>query len=186
MLKNTLAMIVIGGFVSSNSFAAPLHLEKLFMKDNVAKPSLVSNNHNQNKQFKFTGTWAGACNNEEVKIRIHEDESELSITDLIDEGDTESYSFNLVGSENNSDSKWYNASTHRLTRVNETTLKLESVDVDAPQLPSANAEKGFTSLVYTTMYTVNNNQLTMDISGTSFYENNNGNFNGKCTFKRVG
>ena len=56
MLKNTLAMIVIGGFVYSNSFAAPLHLEKLFIKDNVTKSSLVSNNHHQNSPSKFSGT----------------------------------------------------------------------------------------------------------------------------------
>ena len=120
-----------------------------------------------------------------MKVRISENDYGLSITDLLNEGDDVNYSFNLVESENSSDNKWYNSSTHRLTRVNENTLKLESVDVDTQQLPSANAGKGFNSSVYTFMFTVNNNQLSMNMSGTAFYENKTGNIDSKCTFKRV-
>lgn len=190
MLKNTLAMIVIGSVISSNSFAAPLHLNKLFMKSNVTKSSLTENNHNQNFKSKFSGTWAGACSfsdqSMEMKIRVNDYEDGLSIVDLLNEGDDENYSFNRVVTENNSDNEWYFSSTHRLTRVNETTLKLENVDVDASQLPSANAEKSFSSARYTTMYTVNNNQLTMNMGGTAFFENKTANIDVKCTLKRVG
>jgi hypothetical protein len=189
MFKRNLATIVIGGFICSNSFAAPLHLEKFFIKNNVTKSSLVSNNHNQSAQSKFSGTWAGECINngqsQGMKVRVNEDEYGLSIIDLLNEGDDENYSFNLVGSENSSDNKWYNSSTHRLIRVNENTLKLDGVDVDAQQLSLADTGKGFTSSVYTLMFTVNNNQLTMNMNGTAFYENKTASIDGKCTFKRV-
>lgn len=187
MIKKSLAMIVIGSFVSSNSFAAPLHLEKLFMKNGMTKSFHVSHKHNKDSQSKFSGTWVGVCSddNDEIKFRISEYDSGIFMLNLMNEGDGEYYSYNRVRSENESDKDWFYSSTHRLTKVNENTLKFEYTDVDAPQLPSSDAEKDLTSTVYNIVYTVNNNQLTMKMNGTVTYENKNANIDGQCTFKRV-
>jgi hypothetical protein len=191
MWKNTLAIIAFGGLVTGSCFATPLHVKQMFMKDHMMKSSLASQKKNQHSEFKFSGTWAGTCNyygegTRESKIRIEEDDTEFSIIDLINEGGNDTYSFNAVKSEGTADKDWYDSFNSRLTRINETTLKLEGTGVFANQLPSSNKEKGLNSGVFTGMYTVNNNQLIIDIYGKIFHDNQNDTFGEKCILKKVG
>lgn len=189
MLKSSLAMIVIGSLVTSSSFATPTQIKKTFMKDQMMKSSLVSHNQTQDSQFKFSGTWTGTCNygdkSEEMKIRIIEDSTEVSMIDLMDEGNSETASFNVVESKSTSDKEWYTSFTTRLTKVNETTLKFDGTGVFGEQLPSSNKEKGLISVVYTSMYTVNNNQLIIDTNGIISEENKNENHASKCILKKA-
>lgn len=157
----------------------------------MVKSALASSNHTQNSKFRFSGTWAGACNyddnNWETKIRIDENNAELTIIDLTSEGESETYLLNVVESRGASDKEWYDSFTSRLTRVNENTFKLEASGVYGNQLPSSDTEKGLASGVFTIISTVNNNQLTINTSGKIVSpEHKDETMNIKCNLKRVG
>jgi len=190
MLKHSLAIIVVGSLITSSSFATPLNVKTMFMKNQTTKSSLVSKKHAQLSQFKFSGTWAGTCNdagqNREIKIRINEDDTQLAVTDLINGGGEETYSFNVVKSESTSDSTLYDSFTSRLARVNENTLRLEGTGVFGYQLPSSDQDKGFLSGVFTSTATVNNNQLIIDTNLNINHANKNESIETKCTLNRAG
>lgn len=186
MLKNSLAIIVIGCLVTGSSFATPLHVKKMFMKDQIMKSSMVSKNHTQSSQSRFSGIWAGTCTHDgksqEVKIRIVEDDFDFSIIDLINEGGNETISFEVLESKIRTDKDLYESSTSRLTRINENTLKFEGTEVFATH---SNTEKKLASGVFTSTFIVNNNQLTVD-SVMKFFNENNKESVDKCILKRTG
>lgn len=184
MLKNSLAIIVIGSLVTASSFATPLHVKNMFMKDQIMKSSMASKKHTQSSQSRFSGTWAGTCTHDgesdEVKIRIVEDDFDFSIIDLINEGGNETISFDVLESKTSTDKDFYESSTGRLSRINENTLKFESTEVFAT--PS-NTEKKLASEIFSSTFIVNNNQLTVDSVMKSSNENESVN---KCILKRTG
>ena len=186
MMKNSLAIILIGSLVTCSSFATPLHVKNMFMKDQIMKSSMVSKNHTQSSQSRFSGTWAGTCTHDgesdEVKIRIVEDEFDFSIIDLINEGENETVSFNVLESKTRTDKDFYESSTSRLTRINENTIKFEGTEVFAT--PS-NTEEMLASGVFTSTAIVNNNQLTIDTVMKLSNENNKESVD-KCILKRTG
>lgn len=186
MWTNSLAIIVIGSLVTGSSFANPLNVKKMFMKDQITKSSMVSKNHTQSSPSRFSGTWEGICTHdgesEQEKIRIVEDDFDFSIIDLIHEGGNETISFNVLESKTSTDKDFYESSTTRLSRINENTLKVEGTVVYAT--PS-NDEKRLASGVVTCTLTVNNNQLTIDTIGKRFDENTKESVD-KCILKRTG
>lgn len=185
MWKNALAMIVIGSLATGISSAAPLQVKKMFMKDQMIKSSLVSKNHTQNSESKFSGIWAGTCSyhneTDEVKIRIEENPIDLSIIDLMNEGNAETHSFNVLESDNRLHNEFYESSTSRLTRINENAIQFEGTELFAT--PS-NKEKALVSGIYTFTLTVNNNELTMVTKMKLSTENNES--VDHCVLKRVG
>jgi len=189
MWKNSLAIIAIGSLVTGSSFATPLNVKTMFMKDHTMKSPLVSKKHSQ--QFQFSGTWTGTCSydggNMETKMHIEEDSTQLSVRDLINEGE-ETFSFNVVKSESYSDKDWYDSYTSRLTKLNDNTLRLEGTGVFGHQLPSSDKDKGFGTGRMTTIAIVNNNQLMIDTNVKASGVNQNENFetNTKCLLKRAG
>jgi len=189
MWKKSLAMIVIGSLVTGSSFAAPTQVKKMLMKNHVIKSSSVSRKHGQNSQYKFSGTWAGVCSyngeNDEMKIRIRESDSELTIMDIMDEEDVQTIPFNTIKSETNSDEEWYDSFTSRLTRINETTLKLEGAGVFGSQLSNTKKQNSIYSGALTSTYTVNNNQLTIDTSVKLLMDGADQTFEAKCVLNRA-
>lgn len=185
MLKNSLAIIVIGSLVTCSSFASSLNVKKIFMKDQIVKSSLISKNHGQNSPSKFSGTWAGTCTHdgesEEVKIRIVEDDFDFAVIDLINDGDNETIPFNTLESKTSTDKDLYESSTSRLTKINENTIKLEGTDVFA--MPSS-PEKKLSSGIFTSTLIVDNNQLTIDSVMKVEDENKNESVD-KCILKRT-
>lgn len=183
MLKKSLAIIVVGALASSTSFATtPLQIKKMFMKDKI-KSSLASSHQSQNSQSKFSGTWVGSCNyvlDKETKLRINEDAYELSIMNL-NEGNSETYSFDAIKSEINSSHDEHDSVTTKLNKINDKTLKLEynmksSSYVD---FPSA-------TLALTSLYTVNNNQLTINHKGRFTQGDKDEIFEVECNLKKAG
>lgn len=185
MLKNALAIIVIGSFIAGSSFANPLNIKNIFMKDHMMKSSMVSKNHTKNTQSRFSGTWAGTCTrngeSDEVKIEIEENDFDFSI---IDNGRKETASYDVLESKTSTDGPFdhYNSSTGRLSKVNENTVKFEGNEIFARL---SDKEKSLQSMSYTVTFIVNNNQLTID----SVMRISNGDKNesvDKCILKRAG
>lgn len=194
MRKNTLAIFVIGCLVTGSSFATPLDMKNMFMKDPIMKSRLVSKDHTQNSRSRFSGTWAGICThdgeNDEVKYRIEEDDIGLSMVDLRDQGNQgrkENFYYNEIKSEGHTDTDSYSTFTSRMSKINENTIKFEGTGVDANQPPITSKEKAMMiSGVVTSMMTVNNNQLTIETNAKIFRGNSTKGSVDKCILKRAG
>jgi hypothetical protein len=188
MWKNSLAIIAIGSLVTGSSFATPIHFKKMFMKEPM-KSMLISNKYTQNSQFKFTGTWTGMCSSDnnkwETKLQIDEDDTNLTIIDLVNAGHVETDVFDAVKSESYSDKNWYNSFSSRLTKVNDNTLKSEGTGMFTNQLPSSNLDSGFQSGIFTAIYSVNNDQLIIDTNIKIIEHGNENVIEDKCILKRV-
>ncbi|MBA3661031.1 MAG: hypothetical protein H0W64_04865 [Gammaproteobacteria bacterium] len=185
MLKNSLAMIVIGTFVAGGSFATPLHIANIFMIDQVVESSSASKKHIQNQQSKFSGTWVGTCNHDgrkdEEKIRIEDEYFDFSIKELLLTGFTQTFYFDVTESKSLARKDHYVTTTSRLTRINDNTIRLEGTGVVNDD---SNKETRLESEVFNSTFTVNNNNLI--ITSEKKYPHGNKDENvDKCLLKRV-
>ncbi len=188
MLKKSFAFILVGAFVAGSSYAHPKHI---FMNDHMRKAALTAQHQTQNSPSKFTGTWAGMCSssqeNAEIKFKIIEDDFDFQVQSLNQEGFgvTEYYTFDEIKSETTTDKDGYESSTSKLTRVDANTIRLDSSFVLGDQGSASGDGAEFLSGADTVTLTVNNNQLTLNITGVEF-GNNNKTKEEKCVLKRIG
>lgn len=192
MRKNTLAIFVKGCFVTGSSFATSLNMNNMFMKDPIQKSSsLTSKNHMKNTQSGFSGIWAGMCSHDgdtnEVKIRIEEDETGVTMADLMGAEWKETFYYNEIKTESNTNSDNYSNFTTRMSKVDDNTVKYERTGVYANQVPITRKEKALmVSEIMTSMMRLNHNQLTFEMNAQSFRGTNVKKDMGKCVLKRVG
>lgn len=182
MLKKSLLVMAIGSLVTGSAFAMPSHIQKMLMKDQM-KPSEIIKDNNRS-QYKFSGTWAGTCTfggeTEEVKFRILEDNETFKIMDLTDDGWYETAKFDAIQHKTNTSKDFYDSFTSRLTRINENNLKFEGTGLFAS---ISNIDKRMLSAAFTSMFVLDNNQLTFDTTMTT---ENGKKVVEKCSLKRTG
>lgn len=185
MLKNTLAIIVIGSLVGGSCFANSLLVKNRFMKDQIMKSSTFKKNNAQSPQSKFSGTWAGTCTHDgesdEVKYLIMEDRLGLSVVDL-PEGRKDTISYDVLDTKTSTDKLLdsYTSYTSRLSKIDENTIKFERTEVIASL---SNKEKRLFSTVTIATMIVNNNQLTVETVAKLSNERQSVD---TCTLKRIG
>ncbi len=189
MLKNALALLVVGSCVADNSFASIKHI---LMKDSFNPSSLVAKHATQEETSKFNGSWTGVCSdgngNEQVNFKITDDGTFFTLENTgMGEIGKGTYMIGTVESRSFSSQPIYASITHKMTRDDANTMRLENSSIisDMPTVDDDSVTNThFSSTNVTILLTVNNNQLTINqsIQDSSLDKKTES----KCNLKRTG
>lgn len=188
MLKPFLLTLLVSSISVSSSFALPGMKGNAFMEQQMKKMLLShhnsQNNNPENYQSKFTGIWSGTCSsnqNETSKLQIRDERSGFT---LISDKRNEEFPYEATNQESYSNKQMYISIINTITRVNDSTRKLEMTG--ALSSFGSNDSQNAT-ILQTDIFTVNNNQLNVDTYGEVLKDHKQMlEIKEKCVYQRIG